>query len=80
LELDLSRAELADGVNELEIRAVCGGVVLYIPADWHIEIQKHQVLVGVQDNRPKSGFVTNNDKILIIHTDIVLGGCEIKCK
>jgi len=80
IELDLSDAELADGINHLALRTVFGGIVIYMPADWHVEIHQHQVLGQFVDRRPTRGVEMSNDKILIIHTEMVLGGGELKCK
>ena len=80
MELDLSHAELAEGMNTLDIRTVFGGVSIYVPADWHIEIRQQQVMGSFQDRRPKSYLNADNDKILIINAEMVLGGGEIKCK
>jgi len=80
MELDLSDAELAEGVNTLDIRTVFGGVSIYAPADWYIEIRQHQVMGSFEDRRPKSRIEINKEKILIINAEMVLGGGEIKCK
>ncbi|MCL2097210.1 MAG: cell wall-active antibiotics response protein [Bacteroidales bacterium] len=80
IELDLSEAELAEGVSHLELHTVFGGIIICVPVDWNIEIQHHDVLGHVEDKRPKRSVEMNKDKILIIHTHVVLGGGEIKCK
>jgi len=80
MELDLSDAELAERVNTLEVRTVFGGVSIYVPADWYIEIRQQQVMGNFEDKRPKSRIETNNEKTLIINAEMVLGGGEIKCK
>ncbi|MDR0294809.1 MAG: cell wall-active antibiotics response protein [Prevotellaceae bacterium] len=80
MKLDLSDAELAEGINTLDIRTVFGGVSIYAPADWYIEIRQHQVIGSFEDRRPKSHIEINKEKILIINADMVLGGGEIKYK
>ena len=80
IELDLSDAQLAEGINYLELNSVFGGIVLYVPIDWNIEIQKSQVFGSFVDNRPKPGFEIDEKRLLIIEVNAVFGGGEIKCK
>ena len=80
IELDLSESQLAEGVHYLEINSVFGGVVLYIPADWKIEIRQHRVFGAFEDNRPQSNFEVDENRVLIIQSSVIFGGGEIKCK
>ena len=81
IEIDLSEAQLAEGANNLILNAVFGGVILYVPADWNIEIQKSQAFGSFEDNRPNRSFneIDDNRK-LIITANVVFGNGEIKCK
>ncbi len=79
IELDLTDAQLAEGVNTLEINTVFGGVVLFAPIEWHIEIRQTQVFGNFVDNRPVPGFEVEENKTLIIKVSSVFGGGEIKC-
>jgi predicted membrane protein len=80
IELDLTDAQLAEGVHRLELNSVFGGVVLYVPIEWKIEIRQTQVFGSFVDNRPKPGFDVNENRTLIIEANSVFGGGEIKCK
>lgn len=80
MELDLTDAQLADGINTLEINTVFGGLVLYVPVDWHIEIRQSHVFGHFADNRPKPGFEIDEKKTLRLQVSAVFGGGEIKCK
>ena len=80
IELDLSESQLAEGVHYLEINSVFGGVVLYIPAHWKIEIRQYRVFGAFEDNRPQPNFEVDENRVLIIQTSVVFGGGEIKCK
>ncbi|MDR0815201.1 MAG: cell wall-active antibiotics response protein [Bacteroidales bacterium] len=80
VELDLSDAKLAEGVHTLEINTVFGGVSLFIPVEWNIEIQQSQVFGRFVDNRPKPGFEVNEHSRLILEVTSVFGGGEIQCK
>jgi len=80
IELDLSHAELAEGINTLDIQTVLGGVSMYVPVDWNIEIRQQQVIGSFEDRRPSPQGERDKGKILIINAEMVLGGGEIKSK
>ena len=81
MELDLTDAQMAEGVHFLEINSVFGGIVLYLPIEWNVEIrQSSQVFGSFVDNRPKPGFEVDEKRTLIIEANAVFGGGEIKCK
>jgi predicted membrane protein len=80
MELDLSDSQLAEGNNYLEINSVFGGIVLYIPIDWKVEIRQNHVFGNFEDHRPKPGFEVDENRLLIIQASSVFGGGEVKCK
>ena len=80
VEIDLSEAQLAEGVNRLKIDMVFGNIVLYAPAEWNIEIREDSVFGRFLDNRPKPECAVDETKVLIISADSVFGGGEIRCK
>ena len=80
LELDLSDAQLAEGTNYLELNSVFGGIILYVPIEWKIELRQTQVFGSFVDNRPKPGFEVDENRVLIIVANSVFGGGEIKCR
>ena len=80
VELDLTDSELAEGVHTLELNSVFGGVVLYVPLTWNIEIRQNQFFGSLVDSRPKRGFQVDENRRLIIEANSVFGGGEIKCK
>lgn len=80
LELDLSNAQLAEGVHILELNNVFGGVVLYIPIHWKVEIHKDQIFGNFEDKRPRSNFEVSENRLLIIKASSIFGGGEIKSK
>ena len=80
IELDLSEAQLADGVHHLELNSVFGGIVLYVPADWNIEMKRTNVFGNFADSRLKTNFEVDENRLLIIEANAVFGGGEIKCK
>jgi predicted membrane protein len=79
-EIDLSGAQLAEGTNYLELNSVFGGITIYVPADWNIEIRQHNVFGDFKDRRPKTGIATGGKSVLIIEAHDVFGGGEIRCR
>ena len=80
LELDLTDAKLAEGVHYLEINNVFGGMVLYVPVDWKIEIRQTRFFGNFVDSRPKPNFTVDEKCVLLLEVNAVFGGGEIKVK
>jgi len=79
MELDLTKAKLATGRNELEIACVFGGATLIVPDDWNISIEVTPVLGGFSDSRKLiPGRTVDTTKQLVIKGAVVFGGGEIK--
>jgi len=79
MELDLTKAKLAPGRNELEIACVFGGATLIVPDDWNISIEVTPVLGGFSDSRKLiPGRTVDATKQLVIKGAVVFGGGEIK--
>jgi len=80
IELDLSDSKLAEGVHHLELNSVFGGMVLFVPVDWNIELRTTHVFGAFVDNRTKPAFEVDEKRTLIIEANAVFGGGEIRCK
>ena len=79
MELDLTKAKLAPGRNELEIACVFGGATFIVPDDWNISIEVTPVLGGFNDTRKLTpGRTFDPTKQLVIKGAVVFGGGEIK--
>ena len=79
MELDLTKAKLAPGRNELEIACVFGGATFIVPDDWNISIEVTPVLGGFSDSRKLiPGRIIDTTKQLVIKGAVVFGGGEIK--
>jgi predicted membrane protein len=79
MELDLTKAKLAPGRNDLEIACVFGGATLIVPDDWNISIEVTPVLGGFSDSRKLTpGRMVDTTKQLVIKGAVVFGGGEIK--
>jgi predicted membrane protein len=78
-EIDLTKAKLASGRNELEIACIFGGTTLIVPDDWTVIIDVVPILGGFSDSRKLSpGRTVDPLKQLVIKGAVVFGGGEIK--
>jgi predicted membrane protein len=77
-ELDLTQATLADGVSELEITTIFGGVTLIVPADWRIQLKMTSIMGGFSDKRSYVKESPDPSKVLVIKGSTIFGGGEIK--
>ena len=79
MELDLTKAKLAPGRNELEVACVFGGATFIVPDDWNISIEVTPVLGGFSDTRKLiPGRIIDSTRQLVIKGAVVFGGGEIK--
>lgn len=79
MELDLTKAQLAPGRNELEIACVFGGATIIVPHDWFVIIEVTPILGGFSDIRKLSpGRTIDPTKQLVIKGAVVFGGGEVK--
>jgi predicted membrane protein len=82
VELDFTQAELADDIKvaaHIKVKSVFSGVILYVPDDWNITIQKTGVFGGFADNRPNRVLQVASNKLVILEVEAVFGGGEIRC-
>ncbi|MCL2502302.1 MAG: cell wall-active antibiotics response protein [Bacteroidales bacterium] len=80
MELDLSDAQLAEGSHTLEINTVFGGITLFVPTHWKVDIRPTNVFGSFEDKRVQPYFDTEENKRLIIEITSVFGGGEIRSK
>ncbi len=79
IELDLTKAQLAPGVAEIELACVFGGATIIVPDDWYVKIEVTPVLGGFGDSRKLfPGRTIDSNRQLIIRGAVVFGGGEIK--
>ncbi len=77
-EIDLTQSGLAQGMNELQVDVVFGGVNLAVPADWKIIIKNSSVLGGFTDKRTIIRESPDPSRILVIKASTVFGGGELR--
>lgn len=79
-EIDFMDAQLAEGDSTLTVSAVFGGVTLYIPAHWKVELRQDAVLGRMEDKRARPTFDVHEPRTLIIKASMIFGGGEIKTR
>ena len=82
VQLDFTQAELADDIKVaacIKVKSVFSGVIIYVPEDWNIMVQKTGVFGGFTDNRPNSVLKISSEKLVIMEVEAVFGGGEIRC-
>jgi predicted membrane protein len=78
-EIDLTKAKLAPGAQELEIACVFGGATIIVPDDWNVRIDVVPVLGGFGDSRKlHPGRTIDMSRQLILKGAVVFGGGEVK--
>ena len=75
-KIDLLEAKLAPGDWLLTVSTILGGVEIFVPRDWNIEVQPTNMLGGV-DDRTRQAPVAGGGK-LVIKASALLGGIDIK--
>jgi len=82
VEIDFSQAELADDIKVaalIKIKSVFSGVILYVPDDWNIVVQKTGVFGGFTDNRPNRVLQVSGNKYVVLEVEALFGGGELRC-
>jgi predicted membrane protein len=79
IELDLTKAKLAPGRNELEIACIFGGATIIVPDNWFVTIEVTPILGGFSDSRKiLPGRQVESSSQLVIKGAVVFGGGEVK--
>ena len=82
VEIDFTQTELADDIKvaaHIKVKSVFSGVILYVPEDWNIMVQKNGVFGGFTDARPHRVLQVVSDKMVVLEVEAVFGGGEIRC-
>jgi len=80
-EIDLTQIEFSEDTDKItiDVEAVFGGVVLYVPETWNIILSRDGVFGGISDNRPKNILKASNGKTVYLNIEAVFGGGELRC-
>jgi len=77
-EIDLTQATLAEGINELEVNTIFGGVTIIVPCDWNISLKTTSILGDFSDKRVHVKESFDPSRKLVIKGSTIFGGGEIK--
>jgi len=77
-EIDFSQAQLADGIQVVDMVCVFGGASLIVPPDWEVRTEVVSILGGFADKRHAIPGMHDQNKILLIKGVTFFGGGEIK--
>jgi predicted membrane protein len=78
-EINLSRAELSNGRNQIEVFYMFGGSTIIVPPDWDVRIDVIAVFGGFSDKRYHQKVASGDfNKQIVIKGLVVFGGGEIK--
>jgi predicted membrane protein len=79
IELDMTKAKLAPGRNDIEIACIFGGATIIVPDNWSVKIDVTPILGGFSDSRKLSpGRTIDTTCQLVIKGAVIFGGGEIK--
>jgi len=74
-ELDLREAQMKESSATLGIRAVMGGVEIYVPRDWSVSVKGTSFMGAFED---KTRPTKRDGPLLIIEGSTLMGGVEIR--
>lgn len=76
---DLSKCDLAEGTQEIDVLVIMGGVNFIVPSDWNVRLEVTSIFGGFGDSRKLSADVkTDATKELLIKGTVLFGGGEVK--
>lgn len=75
--LDLRRTNIPEGETFIEVECNFGGVEIYVPLDWRVDLQVNAFLGGCEDKRIP-GVNIDQSRSIVITGNVSFGGVEIK--
>jgi predicted membrane protein len=75
--LDLRKTSLEESQTRIDIDCSFGGVELFIPSHWNVQVETDSTLSGCEDKRHISQTIDYEHK-LIVKGDLTFSGIEIK--
>ncbi|MBN2425079.1 MAG: hypothetical protein JXR46_02280 [Calditrichaceae bacterium] len=83
-KIDLREASIVGDALIIEVFIIWGGIELFIPKDWQVNVQGMPIMGGI-DNKTSTALVSENGagtgksgKRLIVKGLVIMGGLEIK--
>lgn len=78
LIVDMRRAKLAEGEYILQLNAMFGSIVIYLPSEWHVETRTSTFLGSFDDKRRQNMEIIDSSSKLIIKGSAMFGSGEIR--
>lgn len=75
--IDLRRTTIGEGETFVDLECSFGGVEIYMPSDWKVDLRCDTLFGGCEDKRFQS-VVIDQSRVLVIRGDVLFGGVEIK--
>lgn len=75
--IDLRRTTIAEGETFVDLDCTFGGVEIYMPSDWRVDLRCHTLFGACEDKRFQSAVI-DQSRVLVIRGDVSFGGVEIK--
>ncbi|WP_455585331.1 LiaF transmembrane domain-containing protein [Bacteroides sp.] len=75
--LDLRRTNIEQGETYIDVECNFGGVEIYVPSDWRVDLQANAFLGGCEDKRV-TGVNIDRSRTLVVIGNVSFGGVEIK--
>lgn len=75
--LDLRRTNIELGETFINVECNFGGVEIYVPLDWRVDLQANAFLGGCEDKRVP-GVNIDQSRMLVVIGNVSFGGVEIK--
>lgn len=76
--LDLRHTVLEAEQTFIDVECTFGGVEIFVPSNWHVEIKTQNMAGGTDDKRYRTRENTDNDHRLILRGSVTFGALEIK--
>lgn len=76
--IDLRHTHIASGETYIDLNCNWGGIELFIPSDWKVQIECNCFCGGCEDKRWKGAETKQEWSVLVIRGNISFGGIEIK--
>ncbi len=76
-DLDFNHADI-QGVAVIDITQLFGGIVLRVPANWHVKSDLTSIFAGIEDKRKNVTHDESNGTTLILKGTSIFAGIEIK--
>ena len=78
VKLDLRGSRLSEQGAVLDVRAFFGGVELFVPEDWDVQLEVSASMGGVEDGRARPAPHVQGAPRLVVRGTAFLGGVHVK--